>query len=519
MPDGHWRGRALAAEKTAGMLKEQVRSLYDRGPQTTIHRQLRAASEREEQNRQKRAVLEARNEALQRHSEELEAKVEERTRALRVIFDNVAAGFLIVDGSGRIQDGFTRSCVSLLGQEIEAGMEFPSLVCSDVTEQVNLAMGLEQLFFDFLPEEVALGQLPSRFHVQGRLLKTEGRVVRDDQGDVVGVLFTITDETALEIAREEARVNAMLLRVLRQKDAFLRFLEDTNARVESCKESVSDQAFVRRGVHTIKGNAASFDLESIAAAAHRAEEGATIEVSDLEDIEAAVTAFLHRHGPVLGVDRGRRVEVPMEELDELRRLLHPVDAPGLAEWGAHIVQQPASDLLGPVGPYVERLAERLGKQVDFALIGGETLVDPRPLQPVLANLNHVIRNAVDHGIEPPEERGDKPERGAVRLRVERLEDHWVLEVADDGRGLDLAGLRERARALNVDAGDGSFHDLSLVAFVDGLSTRQEVTETSGRGVGLGAFRAAVQGIGGRVRLESTPGAGTSVQVLVPVPQS
>ncbi|MCW8173474.1 hypothetical protein D8S78_22560 [Natrialba swarupiae] len=135
---------------------------------------------------------------------------------------------------------------------------------------------------------------------------------------------------------------------------------------------------------------------------------------------------------------------------------------------------------------------------------------------------HLIRNAVDHGIEPPEERErkGKPREGTIKLIGERDRDRVSVTVQDDGRGLEVEEIREKAinqgvlteeeaRVLE----DSEVYDL---IFHPGFSTTDEVTEVSGRGVGMDVVNQVVRGVDGSISVESEPGAGTSVTLMLPV---
>ena len=129
---------------------------------------------------------------------------------------------------------------------------------------------------------------------------------------------------------------------------------------------------------------------------------------------------------------------------------------------------------------------------------------------------HVVRNAVDHGLEPPEERraAGKSENGLVTLST-RLEKSLVaIRVADDGRGIDWNQVSERARAKGLP--NETRHDLEEAIFSDGVSTRDAATETSGRGVGLSAVRAVVAEMGGSIEIQSAQGRGTEFTFLFPI---
>ncbi|MED5373389.1 MAG: ATP-binding protein [Myxococcota bacterium] len=518
-----WERRAVAAEKTVDVLKQRVRSLYNEGAQTAIHQQLDRARKRQEEATRRRALAEARNQALQKHSEMLESQVQERTRHIRTILDNVLFGFAMVDQEGQILE-CTRSCAELTGREVTVGDNLLDVLgVANDSRGVELILGLDQVFEDFMPEELTLGQIPQRFELAGSTLKVEGRVIRDPEGAVQSVLFTMSDISDLEAARKEAHTNAVLVGILRQKAAFASFVDDARGRIQAAREALSDATFVRRAVHTVKGNAASYGLEQVAKTAHEVEAKEGITAQDLDRVRASLEDFLSANEAILQLSGGGTVEVPVSVMENLRALLNPLNAQGLAQWGAEIVQRPVRDIVGPLEVFVDRLAERLGRRVDFTLEGADVLVDPQATSEVLNNLSHLIRNAVDHGLEPPDQRGDKPEVGRLSLRVVRSTQSWVIQVEDDGRGVDVDTMVSKAiakgtiTAQEVAAMD---HEAKLeLIFIDGLSSREEASEISGRGVGMSAVREAVTRSGGHMDIWTKAGHGTRFTLHIPVPEA
>ena len=169
-----------------------------------------------------------------------------------------------------------------------------------------------------------------------------------------------------------------------------------------------------------------------------------------------------------------------------------------------------------------RIAEKLGKRVEVEILGAELELDRSILDRLGEPLLHLVRNAVDHGLETPENRiaAGKPEIGRIRIEARRHKDSIEIEVSDDGKGLDLASVCRRA----IEAGlihpdladDLPVEELAAFVFHPGLSTAQTVSEVSGRGVGMGAVKATVESLGGGVELRTQAGQGTTTTLVVPI---
>jgi len=180
---------------------------------------------------------------------------------------------------------------------------------------------------------------------------------------------------------------------------------------------------------------------------------------------------------------------------------------------------PLRQVFEKISRIARRLRRDLGKAVRLELNGADTELDKLIVEQLVDPLMHVVRNAFDHAIESPEERtaaGKEPE-GCIRLDAYQRGNHVVIEVVDDGRGIDPDRIRTRARDLGLIAADQQFSDREAfdLLFLAGFSTRTEVTSTSGRGVGMDVVKANLTTFGGIVDLESTLGRGTKITMTLP----
>jgi len=513
-----------ALERTVEVLKRKVIALYEGSEKTALQRQLERSRARTDALQRRRELSELRTAELERYNSRLEADVVERTRTIRRIVDNVGCGFFLVDRELRLDDGYTKKCVELFETHEIAGASLADLLALEGNARNDFQLGFAQLFEDILPEEVTISQLPARCHFRNKVLALQYSPVRQAGGQVEGVLVTMTDATHLEQIERQAELDRSLLAILRQRDAFRAFVSDALEQIANARESISDQVFVRRAVHTLKGNAACYELHEVSALAHRIESAAVISRAELDQLERAIRDFLSSHEALLGVGFASETvfEVSGERVRRLQTMAaeHGV-APGIRRWAAELSLKPLRDLLGPVDEFVARLAARLEKRVVFETSGIELLVDGIEVAPVVAVLPHLLRNALDHGVERPERRGSKPETARVVLEASETGRNWRLSVFDDGAGIDAERVARRAVELGiVSADDAARMDrpakLQLV-FADRLSTAAEVTTVSGRGIGMSAVIQAVRQAGGDLTIESEHGAYTRVSILLPKP--
>jgi two-component system chemotaxis sensor kinase CheA len=183
---------------------------------------------------------------------------------------------------------------------------------------------------------------------------------------------------------------------------------------------------------------------------------------------------------------------------------------------------PVATLYAGLPRAVRDLAQATGKDVRLELLGETVELDRKVLELVNDPLLHLVRNAVDHGLEPPAERAaaGKPPQGAIVVRAEAAGGEVRLTVRDDGRGMDPRQLRERAVRLGLLDADAaallSDAEACELIFLPGFSTAPAVTEISGRGVGMDVVRANIAELGGQVRVESQLGRGSEIALTLPL---
>jgi two-component system chemotaxis sensor kinase CheA len=165
------------------------------------------------------------------------------------------------------------------------------------------------------------------------------------------------------------------------------------------------------------------------------------------------------------------------------------------------------------------VSTKLGKKVQLRTLGHETELDKELIELLIDPLTHVVRNAIDHGIESPDERraAGKPEQGTIAMRATHRGGSVIIEVTDDGRGLDRDRIIAKARELGMGA-DESMTDEQVwtLIFEAGFSTAKEVTDVSGRGVGMDVVRRNITSLGGNVFVSSEKGEGTTITIQLPL---
>jgi two-component system chemotaxis sensor kinase CheA len=184
--------------------------------------------------------------------------------------------------------------------------------------------------------------------------------------------------------------------------------------------------------------------------------------------------------------------------------------------------QPVSNIFSKMPRIVRDLSQSLGRRVRLQVEGQDTELDKSLLEAIKDPLTHAVRNSLDHGIEPPEVRqaaGKDPE-GILKLRAAQEGSHVIIEVSDDGAGIAVEKVRQKAIERGLIATDRAAHmaerELLQLIFLPGFSTAAAVTNVSGRGVGMDVVRTNVERIGGKVEIDSRAGKGTTLRMRIPL---
>jgi two-component system chemotaxis sensor kinase CheA len=299
--------------------------------------------------------------------------------------------------------------------------------------------------------------------------------------------------------------------------SFMSFLQDASTLVQriTAPPEANGAASLRRTLHTLKGNASAMGLAVVAELCHAME----TELVEKGSMAPSTVAALHsrwsairEHVETFVRARGPRViEVPETEYTALIARLSSTDR------DSELLQQilswqlePAHMVLSRLGEQAKSLALRLGRgPIDVEVSCGNVRLDMRHWAPFFSELVHVVRNAVDHGLESPEERRalGKPSKGKLTLAACVEAGELTFEVGDDGRGIDWAAIVEGAKERGLPHSTQA--ELLDALCEDGLTTRRVATDISGRGIGMSAFRRRLDALSGALEVRSSKGAGTS----------
>jgi two-component system chemotaxis sensor kinase CheA len=497
--------------------------------------------------------------ALKELIENMDQRIKEGIQHVTNILDNLDSGFLIFDKQGKVQPGYSKISEEYFGEGL-AGKKVEEILKIDPKVWANILSWRDIMFNNILPFKDACGLGPSSYEkLAGRHIELAYRPIRKGQ-DLDGVVLIASDKTVerelfRKFEEEKSRVD-LIIKITTNRDAFMDFIRESRQFISELNQELSgvstgaiDVESAFRTMHTLKGNSAMYSCNRIKAIAHEME-------SDLAEIKArngqgfreympklraglaaldeAVSNVLDSHKALLGEIGGDAVE--------LRRVTVSTNALGILEkallenfrrdsgiyrmFMENFVLEPILPSIKKLESAAQSLAERRQKLIKpVRWVGEEARVRIEHYKRLLAALVHFFRNAVDHGIEMPDEReaaGKDPE-GQITVIIEKLvgdddDPRLRLRMMDDGKGIDPAVIRAKIVEKGlIDAESAAKLDDDAViqyVFKNGFSTNDTVTDVSGRGVGMDAIAYEAKKLSGRAWIKSQKGKGAEMVVEV-----
>jgi HPt (histidine-containing phosphotransfer) domain-containing protein len=456
---------------------------------------------------------------------DLEQRVQQRTvalaareRALRIVLDSTGDGLISVSLDGSVAGECSAAALTWFGQPRQAQPIWEFLLPHRPSQQLEFRVGFEQLAEDVMPWEVCAEQMPRIVEREGQLF--ELHFLRIQEGERLARILVRAQDITARVRSEQAEQasreqQTLIAHLVRDKHGFTQFVQECESLFSRLRED-APALELARNLHTLKGNAGMFGLKSVVEACHALEQRSSERGSAprSEEILAlwelwrskfkSMEDFLwHGERSVLEVE-------PHEHASLIRNLLEHRDYTELLQLVERWTWQRTAVRLRRLTNQISYLAQRLDKSIEVEVLDNDVRVPEDYLEEFWPTLVHVINNAVDHGIESAQARADcgKSATGHIRIETRVTGNDLLLEISDDGRGIDRAALMQRARERGIELSpDATLEDL---VFRDGLSSREVATELSGRGVGLAATKQACEAAGGSVTITSELGGGSKL---------
>ncbi|MTI84854.1 MAG: hypothetical protein FH756_13390 [Firmicutes bacterium] len=493
-------------------------------------------------------------------NEVLEETVASRTTALRNLLNNAGQGFLSFGPDLLVREEYSSECVRIFGSAI-AGRKFADLIFPKDREQQDF---VDSLFFEIFnhqnedAREVYLPLLPTEVLINYKYINVEYKMIEDAGHSCaevcMAVLSDVTENRLLESQVEQERnLLKMVVKVIVNRTDFIQNVNDFHRFSTSELQKIlagpatKEEKFadIFRRLHTFKGNFSQLNMGFVVECLHQLETkmtdfknegGLHLDQEELKQLFSQLEPYtwLEKDLTYLEEVLGQKLLTEDDELvisksklmqieKRIETLLSPSECKLLIPELRKLRYKPFADLFDSFPDYVSRLAERFEKFVYPVKITAEPLqVNPDVYRGLIKSLVHVFRNAIDHGLETGDERIDcaKEEYGQVSINISTNDRYIVVAISDDGRGIDVSAVRRKALAQGVlpeeQLQGASDDEVMQLIFVDGFSTKESITDVSGRGVGLAALSHELTKLGGYPRVETVLGQGTTFYLHLPL---
>jgi hypothetical protein len=488
-------------------------------------------------------------------------------RKVANFLNNLKQSAFTVDEDGTIKGPVSKFSEAIFGESI-VGKNVFNILYKTIHKDTPRFSTLKTAFMTVFGEdeiqwELMSGHFPARIVTnifgQEKILKVDTNPMWSDEGKLEALIYVIEDVTEFESMAEKVKFektkgdrNLQIMQELiscSEDDVAELFKRSDELIAEIkmilCKPSWSkdDVNLIFRNLHTIKGNGRSFNMHQMSAATHKVESKfceiedinsdlpffektwMPVLISQLEEYKALARKIYHSDKDSINLSTKSKMQV-----ESIRKIITsnkvnftPEVFQGLSERFSELLDDSSYSHLKKFAESTIRAScIDCEKEVEFDIQGSHFVISEGILSFIKDSMVHILRNSVDHGIEQAEDRllAGKKQNGKINVNILPTDKALKIEIVDDGAGIDFKKIKEKAIALrflkNVDAEKVTHDQLMNILFSPGFTTKDKITETSGRGVGLDAARENVEKIGGRVEVESVFGMGTTFKLLYPM---
>lgn len=493
---------------------------------------------------------------------ELEETIHIRTKALKkskeqmsTLFNNAEQGFLSFSNDFIIQHEYSQACKRLISNDNLAGQNIMDLLFTNEHQKELFEEALNEAFEqeDKTTIECILSLLPHELSLHKKMLSIEYKLIEKTQ-----CMLIITDITARKILesliKKEQETLKMIVEIVSDSELFYetqrdyeKFISSFESLIHENKTPLHNFNELYREIHTFKGTFSQFYMHSIVAFLHdienkissyikenRTSNEALLSILKQSDFRTSLNHELEIIVSILGEEFFHETNYVKINSDYLRELQDNVSAllrqenaqtfqyKDIFEKILNLSHVKLLNLLRPYNNLVNQLAKRLEKDIyDFKVIGDSTIVVSEAYKPFVKSLIHVFRNCIDHGIEAPETRAEKnkDERGTISCSFEKIDRTIQIIISDDGEGINKTKILQKALKNGLireeDVTYMSEEDIFSLIFIDRFSTRDKVSEISGRGIGMSAIKAEIDALNGKLKVKSKEDIGTTFIFTLP----
>lgn len=479
--------------------------------------------------------------------------IRERTKQIQTLLDHADQGFLSFSKDLMVHNQYSKECMNIFSKKIGNIKITDLLFDGDDSNKEFFEQTLIDLFED--DEETSnliISLLPKEFYVNNKYIDVQYKQLDSDR-----FMLILTDATEQKRLEKELDSDKSILRMVvtsvREKDDLFELLENYESFIKNVKDNVSPVLIARDNiaklyidVHTYKGLFLQKDFINIPKGLHILETKLSEMLNDISQENRKLLELLDRvkFSKWLENDKNILIKAIGEDFfdDKGNIIVKNSNFDNLENRVKELLKTSTNTLLDEevinslkmcrykslfkqleqYSKLVERLSITLHKRVNPLVIeGDDTIYTSKELTPFIESLIHIFRNSVDHGIDSAEERIylKKPEYATISCNMSRVDNNIVIEISDDGAGIDIQYLKKKAKEKNifadVELNKMSEEEIMNIIFNDYFSTSETITTISGRGIGLSSLKYEVNNLGGKIKISTKVNIGTTFTITIP----
>lgn len=502
--------------------------------------------------------LEVANKKLDVYSHKLEALVDERTKELKkanhsvqLMINSLDEGLFVFDRDLKCTDVATKACEQIFNSQVAGNSLFTFFqITPDKIDSIQEWATV--VFEELIPFESAIELGPKHLVLNGKQISVNYFPIRDEGQkivNVVGVAKDISEEVmAKDLKEKQEKYVKMILKISRNKNQFLSFCNEVEVIFLKINEELHDHGADRTHLclmhfHTLNGGFGMYYLydfqhwarkiESMIADFNKAdgdlEAFKNVIKEESEQLKLEFRKFVKKLDDELKTQFSsgiKKIEIEKMELEKFSEKLKSQNNQNIAlEFKNKFINEPIGQYFFTFKELCQNLAQNLGKKINEVEIkNGDLRINIDEIIDLINLLPHLFRNAIDHGIENPRERLslNKPELGTIKIDFktvdENLKQFLIINIQDDGKGIDPLLIKEKYKRLfpQKDVSHLTDRELQYLIFDPLFTTKDEVTSTSGRGVGISTVAELLNERGGNINLISKVGIGTKFELKIPL---
>lgn len=483
----------------------------------------------------------------------LEEKVDQKTTEVTTLLDNAGQGFLSFGCDLIIHEQYSKECIKLLGEHLY-GKNIANLLFNEEAKQKffkNTILEACRIDSNIVQNSI-LSLLPNEIILNRRALQLKYKILQNKS--LMLIITNITAKKKLEKkVQQEQDILKMIVEIIGESDSFYdtkreyeHFITTYKESVNKTKTSLNNINEIYRTIHTFKGAFSQFYMANIVKLLHSLESDLSTLIKNNEHTNEKLLATLESYDyetnlqhelstirNILGdefLDAHNFVKIDCYNIKKIQNKIKTVfekenvetiEAKEIITELSQLSNSKLITLLRPYSNLVQQLASRFEKEVyPMEIICDEDISIDERYKPFLKSLVHLFRNSMDHGIETPEMRvrKDKDEIGTISCSVLKNDDYLQIFISDDGAGINKSIVLQKAIEKEIltqeEAHTMSEKDVFKLIFHERFSTKEEISEISGRGVGMSAVKTEVEKLGGTIEITSTENQGTTFVINI-----